>query len=124
MTRTRWALAALYGYGLLILILSSIPSDTLTNFSYIFGKDKWLHFSEYLGFGFLAWNVLYNMEFKKILTMSFILALLLFPVMDELYQFFIPGRIPDVLDLLADWSGCLVGVMARVSLHHVKIPVY
>ena len=41
---------------------------------------------------------------------------LLFPIIDESLQYFTPGRIPDVLDALADIAGGLSGIFLRKIL--------
>jgi VanZ family protein len=45
--------------------------------------------------------------------MSVIAFIIIFPIIDETVQRFTPGRIPDVMDGIADISGGLLGTYLR-----------
>ncbi len=92
--------AAPYIWGGLILTLSSIPNLT-SPYSKTGGIDKLAHFGEYLIFALLIFN-------KK--QKGYIMPLiLLFAVVDELHQKFIPGREVEISDLGLNFAGILCG---------------
>ena len=47
-----------------------------------------------------------------------VLAGVLWGVLDEIHQAFVPGRSADLLDLVADSVGIVIGTGARTLLHH------
>ena len=50
------------------------------------------------------------MKLNSDLIIAFII---IFPIIDETVQHFTPGRIPDLMDGIADISGGLVGIYLR-----------
>tara|TARA_B100000315_G_C14420223_1_gene515217 strand:+ start:336 stop:590 length:255 start_codon:yes stop_codon:yes gene_type:complete len=75
--------------------------------------DKIVHFTEYLGVGFLLINML---KIKPLTPQHWkyaIIFLLIFPVIDEFVQYFSPSRIPDVFDAFADICGGFLGAYIR-----------
>ena len=97
----------------MILYLSGKPSDELGWFSQLWKYDKVVHFLEYLGVGFLLINA---MKIKTI-TIKYwnmaIIFLLIFPIVDELLQYYTPTRIPDVFDGIIDIFGGITGAYIR-----------
>jgi len=100
-------------YVSMVLYLSSQTGDTLSWFPQLWRYDKIVHFTEYLGMGFLLINALKIQPIKKIHWKFAILFLLLFPIVDEMLQHFTPTRIPDVIDGIADICGGLTGAYLR-----------
>ena len=97
----------------MILYLSGTPLDGLGWFSQIWKYDKVVHFLEYLGVGFLLINA---MKIKPITTKYWnmaIIFLLIFPIFDELLQYYTPTRIPDIMDGIVDIFGGLTGAYFR-----------
>jgi VanZ family protein len=88
-------------WGGIIFTLSSIPDfePPGPKIKYI---DKLIHFGEYLIF---AW-LLFRREKKYKYTLHFAL---LFAIIDELHQKFIPGREVELLDLSMNFMGILCG---------------
>jgi VanZ family protein len=82
-------------------------------FSSIWKYDKYVHFFEYLILGFLLVNALLVNPMSRSDWMSVIAFIIIFPIIDETVQRFTPGRIPDVMDGIADISGGLVGTYLR-----------
>jgi len=93
--------------------LSMTPGDELTWFPKLWKFDKIVHFAEYLGVGFLMINMLMIQPLKKIHWQCAMLFLLLFPLFDELLQFYTPRRIPDIYDGIADICGGFIGAYLR-----------
>ncbi|SVC99407.1 uncharacterized protein METZ01_LOCUS352261 [marine metagenome] len=95
------------------MYLSLIPGDELGWFSKLWKYDKFVHFAEYLGVGFLLLNMLMIQPMKKIHWKFIIVFLLLFPLLDELIQYYTPRRIPDIYDGIFDICGGFVGLYLR-----------
>ncbi|MDD5020100.1 MAG: VanZ family protein [Candidatus Omnitrophica bacterium] len=111
MNRPRPALPWIFTglYALLIFLASSFSGrDLPETFS---GFDKLCHFLEYFPLGLLlmwafrsSWN---RSRIHTLLTVAFVV--MLYALTDELHQFFVPGRSPDVLDGAMDVLGGVIG---------------
>ena len=111
-----WRTWLFLSYLSLIIYVSNQPGDNLSWLSQLWKYDKYVHFIEYLGVGFLLINA---MKIKPILRKEWLLALsflLIFPIVDESLQFFIPKRIPDIMDGVADIFGGLTGAFIRKKI--------
>jgi VanZ family protein len=94
-------------WALLLFLASSIPGDELPEFQAPFGLDKVVHLFLYMVLGSLAlraWSV------RRIAPWIIFVFCVGYGITDELHQFFVPGRIPDVWDWAADSVGALIGV--------------
>jgi len=108
-----WRTWLFLGYISLIICLSLTPGDELGWFSKLWKYDKVVHFAEYLGVGFLMVNMLMIQPLKKAHWQLAIIFLLLFPLFDELLQYYTPRRIPDIYDGIADICGGFLGAYIR-----------
>ncbi len=97
----------------IIFFLSSLPGILLPH--PIIGFDKVLHIIAYTGLGFLSYQVMVN--YKKGQKISFLILMLipfifclLYGISDEIHQSFVPGRDPDVYDVIADGIGSSIGI--------------
>ncbi len=94
-------------YGLVIFLLSSVPGMKLPEYGFL-RADKLLHFLEYALFAILIFRS-FSQLFRKqkfhyvIVVSSFFL--ILFALLDEYYQKYIPGRESDVADVILDVLG-------------------
>ena len=95
------------------MYLSLTPGNELTWFSQLWKYDKVVHFIEYLGVGFLMINMLLIQPMKKGHWKFALIFLLLFPIADEMLQFYTPRRIPDIYDGIADICGGIIGAYIR-----------
>jgi len=96
------------GFGLYliaILAASSIPGHSMPRFI-IFSPDKLLHLTEYSILTILAY-----LSFRKF-SKSLIAGLILFSIIDEIWQSFIPGRSPSIFDVVADILGMVIVISA------------
>ena len=88
-------------YILAILAASSIPGKSLPKLV-VLSPDKLLHIAEYGILGFLAYK-----SFKRF-SLKIIIGLMFFACLDEIWQSFIPGRLPSILDVIADIIGFII----------------
>ena len=108
-----WQTWLFIGYISLVMYLSLTPGDELGWFSQLWKYDKIVHFIEYLGVGFLMINMLLIQPMKKSHWKFALMFLLLFPVLDEMLQYYTPSRIPDIYDGIFDICGGLIGAYIR-----------
>jgi VanZ family protein len=104
------------GYMILIFIISSLqnPPQPDLNVPLI---DKWEHMIEYSILGILICNSLsLRFKLKKTIFLGIIIGVF-YGLTDEIHQFFVPNRHCDLLDLLADSIGILIGT-AIFSLYY------
>lgn len=83
-----------------------LTSETLT---VVLRKSA--HVFKYFILGLLVFNVLryYTSNIKKIITYSMIFAII-YAISDEIHQSFVPGRSPELTDVLLDTLGASLGV--------------
>ena len=98
---------------MLIVNLSLTPGDELNWLSRLWKYDKFIHFTEYLIVGFLMINMLMIQPMKKAHWKLAFIFLLLFPIVDELLQYYTPRRIPDIYDAICDICGGFFGAYIR-----------
>ena len=105
------------GYMAVIFHLSSLQSiDQPGPFKDFPSVDKLEHLSEFFILGLLMFLSFHFTRSTRIRRYDWMLALycsLLYALMDEVHQSFVPGRSPDMIDLLADGAGiataCFIG---------------
>ena len=86
---------------------------------FLWKYDKYIHFFEFLILGFLIINI-FNPIYNIYKIFYAFLLLLLFALIDEGIQFYIPNRIPDLYDLLFDISGGTVGIIIYCLYFSIK----
>jgi len=99
-------------YASLIFYSSSIPASGIPKTPI---STTWLHVVEYSGFGLLLLPAVKSSNNRKHLMLS-LLLLSLYAASDEFHQYFVPGRIMDVHDWLADVAGGLLGLFLSKKL--------
>ena len=100
-------------YLSIVIYFSAQTANELSWFSQLWKFDKVVHFLEYLGVGFLLINALKIKPLTKIQWKYAICFLFLFPVFDEMLQYYTPTRIPDIYDAIVDICGGLFGAYVR-----------
>ena len=98
-------------YCVLIFIQSSYPS--IKNVPELPYLDKVLHFVAYALLGALFLRAFKTSRIKNNVRLVFILSVLLsffYGISDEIHQYFVPYRTADLMDVLADMFGSLMGV--------------
>lgn len=76
---------------------------------------KTAHVGEYALLAFLLSNTFYNFSVKRWCLFSTVIAVL-YACSDEIHQLFIPGRSGEVLDVIIDTSGAILGVLIYLSV--------
>lgn len=115
--RTLVAWAPAVAYMLLIWVLSSMPQPFKIEF--IPFRDKGVHFIEY---GVLAALLAHamrgswpDMRLRGIFAASCSITAL-WGLLDEIHQAFVPGRVADVRDFIADAIGGLLGAALYLAV--------
>jgi VanZ family protein len=117
-SRAAFLLATLSWAGL-IFYLSSQPSiDAPALFP---GQDKLFHLIVFGILGFLAMGTLQASRhgYPTGQVWQVVFAVMLYGILDEFHQYFVPGRSADVYDVLADAIGGLLGAWAMYYLVRV-----
>lgn len=98
-------------YYALIFVLSSLRVKSQVSLPFL---DKGLHLVEFALFGFLLslgffLSFGFSLRAKSVLTLA---SGILLGCLDELHQYFVPERSFEVLDMVADSIGILIGLIA------------
>ena len=108
-----WSTCAIL-YAVAIFVGSAIPGPNLPDAVQAV-SDKILHATEYGIFGFIVYRALAGQQkwpmIARYAVLGASIAVCLYGASDEFHQLFVPGRVADVLDWLADTAGGLVGVL-------------
>ena len=110
-------------YMLLIWLLSSFELPTFPT-SFVPLRDKGVHALEYGALGFLLAHAClrtWRWRLGPLRIGAFaVLFGVLWGVLDEIHQAFVPGRSADVLDVVADAVGVTVGTVARILVSRLR----
>ncbi|MCK9484127.1 MAG: VanZ family protein [Candidatus Marinimicrobia bacterium] len=99
-------------YAALIFGLSSLQKTPLDEMPF-WNFDKLVHLLEYAVFGILLMLAFRSDQIDQPMrraNLQTIIVGILYGLSDEIHQFFIPGRISSIEDLVADALGILLGV--------------
>lgn len=104
-------------YWFILLFLTSIPGNSVPSVGL---SDKYEHFLGYFGLAFLLNLVLLVQDkfplMKKYSSIFTFLFGVVYGLLDELHQLFIPGRSCDMMDWLADGIGVTLGIIGVYCL--------
>ena len=80
---------------------------------------KSAHFFEFLILGIVTYLLLreFHITSKRLFLSSFLFCIL-YACIDEFHQFFVPGRVFKVLDIIIDSCGSLVGIILMHFLYN------
>lgn len=97
-------------WALLIFSLSSIPSLDVPDLGFQV-QDKFYHACEFAVFGFLLRRsaTAFSCSASTLWKLSALIGVL-YAVLDEIHQYFVPGREADWGDLIADVIGIFIGI--------------
>jgi hypothetical protein len=99
--------------GLMISLLVESSGPPLAIIGKVQNMDKLAHFLAFSGLGLLVCALylkLGSVQAISLLSMP-LLIVSLFGIIEESYQMLIPGRQPDIFDLLADICGALFAII-------------
>ena len=108
-----WRTWLFLSYIFIVLYLSAQSSVELSWFDQLWKYDKIVHFIEYLGVGFLLINAMKIQPLQQTHWIYAVCFLVIFPMCDEVLQYFTPRRIPDIFDVIFDIFGGLTGAYIR-----------
>lgn len=97
-----------------IFILSSIPGPKLPVLPFP-GFDKLAHAGEYAILGFLL-----ALAFEKRWFIAFVIGMI-YGLLDEIHQLFVPFREFDLLDLSSDIAGVIIGIVCLLLLKKYRL---
>lgn len=108
----------------MIFLFSSQPGEESSKISNDLIIRKLGHFSEYMTLGFFSFCYLSNFfignnkikDFKKTVILSFLFSVI-YATTDEFHQTFVVGRDGNIVDVLIDSSGSLVGILLSSILY-------
>jgi len=98
------------GWAGAIFYLSHIPGVEVP--PVLFGMDKLLHAIVFGILGFFTLGALTGTVRPRRIPLPWLAVLLVtaYGVLDEFHQHFVPGRTPDIYDVMADAAGGMLGV--------------
>ncbi len=108
-------------WAAVIFCLSSIPDFSTPSFGFKL-TDKMAHFGEFFVLGLLvaySFNKR-NHSLGKVFWISVSISCL-YGILDELHQFYVPGRQMDVFDMLADVLGAVSAAGVYVLILRKRI---
>ena len=111
-------------YALAILAVSSIPGSYFPEKG-VLSWDKAFHFIEYFFFTLLVASAyIYSANRRRRMKwIAYTLRIgIVFPISDELYQNFIPGRTSSWLDIIADLSGVTIALFSLAYFYDTYQP--
>ncbi|MBN1233592.1 MAG: VanZ family protein [Candidatus Coatesbacteria bacterium] len=98
-------------WGIFILTITTIPGPELPKIPLFPGADKLAHFFLYGIFGYFLTKAS-RISFNLITSIFFPLCIgVIFAMIDELHQKYIPGRSCDIIDFTADTLGIIIGFL-------------
>ena len=112
----------------MIFLFSSQPGEESSKISNDLIIRKLGHFSEYMTLGFFSFCYLSNffiennkkIDFKKTVILSFLFSVI-YASTDEFHQTFVIGRDGNIVVVLIDSSGSLVGILLSSIVYFLVI---
>ena len=103
-------------FAALIFIFSSLPGDKLPEIGIDFG-DKFIHAIEFGLFGIFLYHAF---RFSRLISRPYLATLcvgIVYAVLDEIHQLFVPGRSCEIGDFFADSLGIIIfaGLSAQIN---------
>ena len=112
-------------YGLLILYVSFMPTQSLNKFDVINKNDKIIHFTLYMVFAFILF---FDLKLEKLLSktsLQIFIITIIFSILTELFQRYIfTYRSGSILDFAANVGGVCSAYLIFYSIKFIKQLVY
>lgn len=103
-----------------IFILSSMTGSDLQNTFPFFSDFNWGHFVAFFILAITYYLALFKkVDHPKIFLIIIILSIL-YGITDEFHQYFVPTRVPDVRDLIADTIGAIVASLLLMKIYNKR----
>lgn len=104
-----------------IFILSHQPNMQLDYTGFVF-EDKLWHFIAYACLGSSIFYAVSNISKKNIsrLILNSLIICSIFALSDEIHQYFIPGRMFELSDIIADIFGALTAIIVYSLIYKWK----
>ncbi|WP_058486429.1 VanZ family protein [Defluviitalea phaphyphila] len=103
-----------------IFILSSMTGNDLQRTFPFFSDFNWGHFVAYFILAITYYIGLFKKVKKPRIFYIIILLCVLYGITDEVHQFFVPTRVPDIKDLFSDTIGSITASLFLVVIHKLK----
>jgi len=111
-------------YCLIIFIQSSYPSSK--HVPHVEYMDKLLHLGAYAVLSILFFRAFSVMKSSLNIGTLILLSIVfstLYGISDEFHQHFVPAREADLLDILADFIGSIIGALAGAVIFGYKLQI-
>ncbi|MGQ9818555.1 MAG: VanZ family protein [Candidatus Kapaibacteriales bacterium] len=110
--------------AILIFVLSSLHKPFVEINQFVW-EDKLIHFLVFFAFGIslllpLSSRILKSEKEKKAILLVVIIGLL-YGAIDEIHQSYVPGRVCDLTDWIADAVGVILAILLRVPILNLII---
>ena len=91
-------------YSIVENLLPTLNSQSINTINFLIRKSA--HFTEYFILTYLLYSVLkeYSKNKRIIMIMSIVICLI-YAITDEIHQLYIPGRSPELKDVIIDTTG-------------------
>jgi VanZ family protein len=99
-------------YWIVLFVATTLPGNDVPSLGV---SDKIEHFTAYMVLSvLLCFTYLFQKKFRLLSSRPFLMTILtvtVYGALDELHQLLVPGRSCDILDLTADVTGALLGLL-------------
>lgn len=76
---------------------------------------KLAHFTEYLILGLIVYNMIHQYNKKNYIA---IIICIIYAISDEIHQLYVPGRSCQILDMIIDTFGSMIGIYLLLFIKH------
>ncbi|MGI6065849.1 MAG: VanZ family protein [Bacillota bacterium] len=117
--KTFYWIPALCWAGVIFFLSGRTGSELNRMFSFL-GNLNWGHLAAFFILSIFVFYALRKTTSGKNIIVTTILICFLYGISDELHQYFVPGRTPQLLDIVNDVLGASLGVLAARKWEAVK----
>lgn len=107
-------------YWIILFISTSLPLESVPSVGL---SDKFMHTVAYSGLGVLLYlSLSFQRKYLKLheFPIRFTLIIgLIYAVVDELHQLLVPGRKCDIVDMVADGLGLVLGLLLIIIIRKI-----
>ncbi len=107
-------------YWIILFISTSLPLESVPSVGL---SDKFMHTVAYSGLGVLLYLTLsFQRKYQKLYEYPIRFTLIIgtsYAIVDELHQLLVPGRKCDIVDMVADGIGLLIGLLLIIVVRKI-----